>query len=78
MSRSYKKKSIIKDKNRGMQKAGSKGVRRVTKTKLKNVDPEKVILPEDPSEIINSYSVTDWRQTKDLKGRGKKDKRVNK
>ncbi len=76
MSRSYKKKNIVKDKDRGSQKVASKAVRRITKGKLKVANPEEEILPEKPSEVIDSYDVTDWKFT-DAKGRGK-NKKVNK
>lgn len=60
-----------------MQKASSKGVRRVTKTKLKVANPEEEVLPEDPSEVVNSYNVSDYKHTKGVKGKGKNNK-VNK
>ena len=73
MSRSYKKQNIVKDKNRNAQKQGSKVLRSLTKSKIKSLPLDDIILPEDKSEVVNDYNVTDWKH-KNKKGKGKKNK----
>lgn len=80
MSRSYKKKKVLKDKSRSHQKLGNRIIRRRNKSKLRNVD-EDTMFEEDKSEVVNDYNVTDWKffidddDTYSLKG---KDKRLYK
>ena len=73
MSRYYKKQNIVKDKNRNAQKQGSKVLRSLTKSKIKSLPLDDIILPEDKSEVVNDYNVTDWKH-KNKKGKGKKNK----
>lgn len=60
MSRSVKKKAIIKDNSSGFKEIGNRKFRRKSKQKTKLNDPD-VILPIDKSEVINDYSVCDWK-----------------
>lgn len=60
MSRSVKKKPIIKDKPTSGKRIGSKKFRRKSKQKVKRID-EDTILPEDKSEVINDYDVSDFK-----------------
>lgn len=74
MARSYKKKPIIKDVDKDFKKLGNRKMRSKSKqlTKLikcigKNCahckcdyeDP--LLFPQDKSEVVNDYDVTDWK-----------------
>lgn len=59
MSRSYKKKSIIKNKPTFGKKLGNRKFRRKSKAKLKSGKTEE--LPLKKREIINDYDVCDWK-----------------
>ena len=80
MSRSYKKKPIIKDKPTSGKRLGNKKFRRKTKqlTKKKDVDFEEVLFLEDKSEVINDYDVSDykfdvnWINSRKVKGKKKR------
>lgn len=78
MSRSYKKKNIIKDKSRFAQKSGNRSMRRKIKQKAKKAD-EDTMFPEDKSEVINDYDVSDFKilDADKYVGKGKR-KRVTK
>lgn len=88
MSRSYKNKNIVKDSNPGSKSIGSRKLRRKTKSKLRinTVEDEELILPEDKSEIMNDYDVSDWsihfdRLSEEFRKqviKGKKIKKINK
>lgn len=60
MSRSYKKKAIIKDSGLGFKTLGNRKFRRKSKQKVKLNDPDSV-LPVDKSEVVNDYDVCDWK-----------------
>ena len=59
MSRSKKKQAILKDKNRGFQKLGSKLLRKRTKMLIDK--DEFDVLPNKKNEVVNQYKVTDWK-----------------
>lgn len=60
MSRSVKKKPIIKDKPTSGKRLGNKMFRRKSKQKVKNITDD-TILPKDKSEVINDYDVSDFK-----------------
>jgi len=60
MSRSYKKKAIIKDSGLGFKALGNRKLRRKSRQKVKLNDPDSV-LPIDKSEVVNDYNVCDWK-----------------
>lgn len=74
MSRSYKKKAIIKDSGLGFKALGNRKLRRKSKqvTTLmkctgKDCDhstcdyEDPFLLPYDKSEVVNDYNVCDWK-----------------
>lgn len=58
MSRSYKKKSILKD-NGGMKKHSHAKFRRKSKQKIQEQDFDS--LPNYQREVVNQYDVCDWK-----------------
>lgn len=60
MSRSFKHIRVIKDKSKFYQTLGDRIMRRIVKSKLKDIT-EDMILPTKKNEIVNQYNITDWK-----------------